>query len=115
MWALGLSLGAALLLGAILAPTDPVLASDVQLTNPTHLDQLRFSLTGEAGLNDGVAFPFVMLGLGLLGLHELGAGGWKWIVIDVVWGIGAGWRPAACSASSSAGWSFICGCTIVKR
>lgn len=90
MWALGLSLGAAVLLGAILAPTDPVLASDVQLTHPADRDRLRFSLTGEAGLNDGVAFPFVMLGLGLLGLHELGAGGWKWLAVDVVWGIGAG-------------------------
>lgn len=90
MWALGLPLGAAVLLGAILAPTDPVLASDVQLTNPADRDRLRFSLTGEAGLNDGVAFPFVMLGLGLLGLHELGAAGWKWLAIDVVWGIGAG-------------------------
>lgn len=90
MWALGLPLGAAVLLGAILAPTDPVLASDVQLTNPADRDRLRFSLTGEAGLNDGVAFPFVMLGLGLLGLHELGEAGWKWLAIDVVWGIGAG-------------------------
>lgn len=90
MWALGLPLGAAVLLGAILAPTDPVLASDVQLTNPADRDRLRFSLTGEAGLNDGVAFPFVMLGLGLLGLHELGAAGWKWLAIDVVWGIGTG-------------------------
>lgn len=90
MWALGLPLGAAVLLGAILAPTDPVLASDVQLTNPADRDRLRFSLTGEAGLNDGVAFPFVMLGLGLLGLDELGAAGWKWLAIDVVWGIGAG-------------------------
>lgn len=90
MWMLGLSLGAAVLLGAILAPTDPVLASDVQLTNPADRDRLRFSLTAEAGFNDGVAFPFVMLGLGLLGLHDLGAGGWKWAAIDVVWGIGAG-------------------------
>jgi sodium/hydrogen antiporter len=90
MWMLGLSLGAAVLLGAILAPTDPVLASDVQLTNPADRDRLRFSLTAEAGLNDGVAFPFVMLGLGLLGRHDLGAGGWKWAAIDVVWGIGAG-------------------------
>lgn len=90
MWALGLPLGAAVLLGAILAPTDPVLASDVQLTNPADRDRLRFSLTGEAGLNDGVAFPFVMLGLGLLGLHELGEAGWKWLAIDVVWGIGTG-------------------------
>ena len=73
---LGLSLGAAVLLGAILAPTDPVLASDVQVLEASDRDRLRFSLTGEGGLNDGVAFPFVMLGLGLLGLHDLGTGGW---------------------------------------
>lgn len=87
---LGLPLGAAVLLGAVLAPTDPVLASDVQVDEPSDHDRLRFSLTGEAGLNDGTAFPFVMLGLGLLGLHELGAGGWRWWAVDVVWAIGAG-------------------------
>jgi NhaP-type Na+/H+ or K+/H+ antiporter len=48
-WALGLPLGAAVLLGAILAPTDPVLASDVQVEHPEDQDRLRFSLTGEAG------------------------------------------------------------------
>lgn len=92
---IGLPLGAAVLLGAILAPTDPVLASDVQLSDPFDRDRLRFSLTGEAGLNDGTAFPFVMLGLGLLGLHELGDGGWHWVVVDVLWavvaGLGTGW------------------------
>jgi NhaP-type Na+/H+ or K+/H+ antiporter len=87
---LGLSWGAALLLGAILAPTDPVLASDVQVTDPTDSDRLRFGLTGEAGLNDGAAFPFVMLGLGLLGVHELGEGGWRWIAIDLLWAVAAG-------------------------
>ena len=91
---LGLPLGAAVLLGGILAPTDPVLASDVQVANPTDRDRLRFSLTGEAGLNDGTAFPIVLLGLGLLGLHEIGPHGWRWFVLDVVWftagGIGIG-------------------------
>jgi NhaP-type Na+/H+ or K+/H+ antiporter len=93
---LGLPLGGAILLGAILAPTDPVLASDVQIEEPTDRDRLRFGLTGEAGLNDGTAFPFVMLGLGLLGLHEIGAWGWRWAAVDLVWatvagiGIGAG-------------------------
>ncbi len=88
--ALGLPLGAAILFGAVLAPTDPVLASDVQVTGPRDRDNLRFTLTGEAGLNDGTAFPFVMLGLGLLGLDELGAFGWRWLAIDVVWAIVAG-------------------------
>jgi sodium/hydrogen antiporter len=92
---LGLSLGAAVLLGAILAPTDPVLASDVQVAKPSDQDRLRFGLTGEAGLNDGTAFPLVMLGLGLLGLHELGAYGWRWLAVDLLWasvaGLGVGW------------------------
>jgi NhaP-type Na+/H+ or K+/H+ antiporter len=88
--ALALPLGAAVLLGAILAPTDPVLASEVQVTHPSDRDRLRFALTGEAGLNDGTAFPFVMLGLGLLGLHELGEGGWRWFAVDVAWAVGVG-------------------------
>ncbi|GAB4215555.1 MAG: cation:proton antiporter [Roseiflexaceae bacterium] len=87
---LGLPVGAAVLLGAVLAPTDPVLASDVQVENPHDRDRLRFSLTGEAGLNDGSAFPFVMLGLGLLGLHELGSFGWRWLVVDVIWAVSGG-------------------------
>ncbi len=87
---LGLPLGAAVLLGAILAPTDPVLASDVQVEEPTDTDRLRFSLTGEAGFNDGTAFPFVMLGLGLLGLHGLGDNGVRWLSIDVLWAIAGG-------------------------
>jgi len=82
---LGLSLGAAVLLGAILAPTDPVLASEVAVDSPSDEDQLRLGLTGEAGLNDGTAFPFVMLGLGLLGLHDLGTFGWRWLAVDLVW------------------------------
>ncbi|NMO19308.1 sodium:proton antiporter [Pyxidicoccus fallax] len=88
--ALGLSLGAAVLLGAILSPTDPVLASDVQVSHAHDQDRLRFGLTGEAGLNDGSAFPFVMLGLGLLGLHEVGAGFWRWVALDVLWATAAG-------------------------
>jgi sodium/hydrogen antiporter len=78
------------LLGAILAPTDPVLASGVQLENIRDRNRLRFSLTGEAGLNDGTAFPFIMLGLGLSGLHDLGFWGRKWWTVDVLWGVCAG-------------------------
>ena len=87
---LGLPIGASILLGACLAPTDPVLASDVQVEDAHDAEQVRFGLTGEAGLNDGTAFPFVMLGLGLLGLHELGTNGWRWIVVDLVWSIAGG-------------------------
>jgi NhaP-type Na+/H+ or K+/H+ antiporter len=90
VYGLGLSPGAAILLGAILAPTDPVLASDVQVSNRGDRDRLRFGLTGEGGLNDGTAFPFVMLGLGLLGVHELGEAAWRWWTVDVVWAISGG-------------------------
>lgn len=84
-YVLELPLGAAVLLGAILAPTDPVLATDVQIRHSGDRDQLRFTLTCEAGMNDGSAFPFVMLGLGLLGLHEIGDFGMRWLVVDVLW------------------------------
>ncbi len=87
---LGLPLGAGVLLGAILAPTDPVLATDVQIRHPGDRDQLRFTLTCEAGMNDGSAFPFVMLGMGLLGLHELGEFGLRWALVDVLWATVAG-------------------------
>lgn len=87
---LELPLGAAILLGAIVAPTDPVLATDVQIRHPGDRDLLRFSLTCEAGMNDGSAFPFVMLGLGLLGLHELGDFGASWIAVDLIWATFAG-------------------------
>jgi NhaP-type Na+/H+ or K+/H+ antiporter len=84
-------LGAAMLLGAVLAPTDPVLASDVQLQQPGDRDRVRFCLTSEAALNDGTAFPFVMLSLGLLGLHGLGEpAGSRWIAIDVIWALFGG-------------------------
>ena len=90
VWFLNLPVGAAVLLGAILAPTDPVLASDVQMADPSDRDRLRFGLTGEGGLNDGTAFPFVMLGLGLLGVHELGDMLWRWWAVDVLWAVAGG-------------------------
>jgi NhaP-type Na+/H+ or K+/H+ antiporter len=88
--ALGLSLPAALMVAAILAPTDPVLASDVQMRDAADRDRLRLSLTGEGGLNDGIAFPFVVLSLGLMGVHELGAHAWRWWAIDLAWASAAG-------------------------
>ena len=62
---LGLSLGAAIVLGAALAPTDPVLAGDIGVGPPGDEDEREpnFALTAEAGLNDGLAFPFVLVGL----------------------------------------------------
>ena len=88
--AIGFTSGAAVLIAAVLAPTDPVLASDVQVEHARDRDRLRFSLTGEGGLNDGTAFPFVMLGLGLLGAHELGPAGVRWWTVDLGWAVGAG-------------------------
>ncbi len=64
---LGFGFAAAMLLGAVLAPTDPVLAADVQVAPPGEgeEDAVRFALTSEAGLNDGLAFPFVWLAVAL--------------------------------------------------
>ncbi len=90
MAAFGLPPGAALLLAAVIAPTDPVLASDVQVSHEHDAEPVRFSLTGEAGLNDGTAFPFVMLGLALVGTHGIGAYGWRWLTVDLVWAVAAG-------------------------
>ncbi|MEZ5407671.1 MAG: cation:proton antiporter [Acidimicrobiales bacterium] len=104
----GLSAGAALLLGAVLSPTDPVLAADVQVGEPTvgddddvpatgDEDEVRFSLTSEAGLNDGLAFPFVYAALAL---EEAGGditwtGVADWLAIDLVLrlvlGVAGGW------------------------
>jgi NhaP-type Na+/H+ or K+/H+ antiporter len=84
-YVLNLPLGAGVLLGAIVAPTDPVLATDVQIRHPGDHDQLRFTITCEAGMNDGSAFPFVMLGMGMLGLHEIGDYGINWLLLDVLW------------------------------
>jgi len=82
---LNLPIGAGVLLGAILAPTDPVLATDVQVRHADDRDKLRFTLTCEAGMNDGSAFPFVMLGLGLLGMRDLGDYAMHWVFVDVIW------------------------------
>jgi sodium/hydrogen antiporter len=87
---LGLALGAAVLLGAVLAPTDPVLATDVQSRHPGDNDELRFTLTCEAGLNDGAAFPFVLLGLGLLGVEAFEGPLWRWALVDVLWATAGG-------------------------
>jgi NhaP-type Na+/H+ or K+/H+ antiporter len=102
-WILGLPLGAGIVLGAILAPTDPVLATDVQVRHAGDRDQMRFMLTCEAGMNDGSAFPFVMLGLGMLGLHDLGDYSWHWLLVDVLWST-AGAALIGVAAGTSLAW-----------
>jgi len=87
---LGMNWGEAILLGAILAPTDPVLASEVQLTDTNDQDELRFGLTSEGGLNDALAFPFVYFGL--YALKDSNWNNWlkSWFSIDLFWAIAAG-------------------------
>ncbi len=113
-WSLmGLAPAAALLLGAVLAPTDPVLASDVQVSGPTTAlagedalqdeeDEVRFALTSEAGLNDGLAFPFVYAAIFLVSLGSVTEWGLRWVawelggkvVIGVAVGTAMGWLLA---------------------
>ena len=87
---LGMGWGAALLLGAILAPTDPVLASEVQLTHVEDEDELRFALTSEGGLNDSLAFPFVYFGI--YAFQDPNWDNWfkQWVGIDLIWAISSG-------------------------
>lgn len=86
----GLTMAGAILLGAVLAPTDPVLAADVQVGPPHEGAEhpVRFTLTTEAALNDGLAFPFVYLGLvvAVQGMHP-GEWGMEWLLRDVVYRI----------------------------
>lgn len=100
-WWVGLVPATALLLGAALAPTDPVLASDVQVGEPTgeedSEDEVRFALTSEAGLNDGLAFPFVYAAIAMAGAAGIGwLGEWAWqdllykIVVGVIGGLVVG-------------------------
>ncbi|WP_375421541.1 cation:proton antiporter [uncultured Sphingomonas sp.] len=98
LWStLGLPWAVALLLAASLAPTDPVLASDVQVGPPKtgEEDEVRFGLTSEAGLNDGFAFPFVHLAIILAA--TAGTEPWfgEWLGYRVFWeigiGVAAGW------------------------
>lgn len=86
---LGVPVAAALLLGAVLAPTDPVLATAVAVNDADDHDRMRYGISGEAGLNDGTAFPFVVFALAW-GAHE-GPGPWilEWAIVRVVWAIPA--------------------------
>ncbi len=90
---LGLGIAAAILLAAALAPTDPVLASDVQVGPPLQgqEDEMRFALTSEAGLNDGLAFPFVHLAIALVAAETFGVRAFaQWLTVAVVWKITVG-------------------------
>lgn len=86
---LGLNPAVALLLGAILAPTDPVLASTVSVNDAGDHDRMRYGLSGEAGFNDGAAFPFVVFAL--LWLENGSLGNWigGWALHRIVWAIPA--------------------------
>jgi NhaP-type Na+/H+ or K+/H+ antiporter len=93
-WAIGgLTLAGAVLLAAVLAPTDPVLAGDLQVGPPLEGGEhpVRFALTTEAGLNDGLAFPFVLLGL-VIAAEGFAPGSWalEWLARDVLYRIAVG-------------------------
>lgn len=92
-WLLGLVPATALLFGAIIAPTDPVLAASVQTTKPNAEDRspARIALTSEAGMNDGLAFPFTNLAIAVA-VFGLSPDEWllNWLIIDVVYKIAAG-------------------------
>lgn len=104
---LGITALSALVLGAVLAPTDPVLASDVQVGPPGKgkNDDVRFALTAEAGLNDGLAFPFVYLAIAAAAAGGLQPGLWtlEWFGAAVLWKIFAGLVVGA-AAGRAFGW-----------
>ncbi len=89
---LGLSAATALLLAAALAPTDPVLASDIQVGPPNSGEEgeTRFALTSEAGLNDALAFPFVNAAIALAAASTQTDWVGEWLAVDVLWKLGAG-------------------------
>ena len=120
-WGLGLAAPAALLLGAALSPTDPVLAGEVQVGAPATdellddelegaEDEVRFSLTSEAGLNDALAFPFVYAAV-LLATEGPGVRNWigRWLAFEVSYkiavgllvGLGVGWVLGRLTFSAS--------------
>ncbi|RJK97139.1 cation:proton antiporter [Vallicoccus soli] len=90
-WLLGLGVPAAVLLAAVVAPTDPVLATEVQVGEPSgeedSEDEPRFALTSEAGLNDGLAFPFTYAAIAMLTAGTAAPSAWlgEWLLVDVLW------------------------------
>jgi NhaP-type Na+/H+ or K+/H+ antiporter len=99
---LGLQVATAVLLEAVIAPTDPVLASDIEAGLPlTEIEEepdteqefsIRFALTSEAGLNDGLAFPFTNLAIALAGAASIASFSWAadWVLVDVAYKIVVG-------------------------
>jgi NhaP-type Na+/H+ or K+/H+ antiporter len=102
--ALGLSLGAAIVLGGALAPTDPVLAGDVGIGPPGEEDEHEphFAITAEAGLNDGLAFPFVLLGLTVAADGDV----LEWLAADVLFAVAVGVAAGAALGLVTA-WSIV--------
>ncbi len=86
----GFDWAAAFLLGAVLAPTDPVLASTVSVDDASDHDRMRYGLSGEAGFNDGAAFPFVVFALMWAEYGELGSWVGGWALHRLVWAVPAG-------------------------
>jgi NhaP-type Na+/H+ or K+/H+ antiporter len=85
---MGLSAGAAIVLAGALAPTDPVLAGDIGVGPPGDEEEHEphFGISAEAGFNDGLAFPFVLLGLVIAEKSS----GVEWALADLVYGIAIG-------------------------
>lgn len=94
----------AMLLGAVIAPTDPVLATEVQVgapgegyeegeaekQDPAGAEvEVRFSLTSEAGLNDGLAFPFTYAAIAMA-IAGPAPANWigSWLLVDVAYKLG---------------------------
>ena len=89
-FAFGFSWASAFLLGAVLAPTDPVLAGTVSVNDAADHDRMRYGLSGEAGFNDGAAFPFVIFALMWMEYDRLGDWTVGWALHRLVWAVPAG-------------------------
>ena len=104
-WGLaGMTIAGGIVLGAVLAPTDPVLAGDLQVGPPQEGDEhpVRLALTTEAGLNDGLAFPFIYLGILIAGGElTLASAGYEWLAHDVFYRIVVG-----AAGGAIAGWAL---------
>jgi sodium/hydrogen antiporter len=109
-WWAGLVPASAMLLGSALAPTDPVLASDVQVGEPSgHADaedEVRFALTSEAGLNDALAFPFVYAAIAMATMSSDPAEWiWQWLGVHVLYKLTVG-VVAGIAIGRTLGWLF---------